>query len=479
MNDKLLRWLTKEIIPPRKHAAPSPRARRFARVFQVSILLVFCFAVCSFAVWRVLLYRDVNSQFARIRAAGFPVSGAELNAWRRPVPDSENGALVLTQAFALLRTFPDARSNEVVADKILTRTNDWSSATRGLVEAYVQTNALALAKARDALLLSRFRFPVDFSYGPDSEMPHLRKLKEIAVIAALAAGLDAEEGRAEDWPEQVDLQLKLAATLDDEPDVVSHLVRNSIIRMSAGATERSLNRVSPSAEGCRRLQAAFTRTGATNALPLALVGERAQTIPIFRMSWKEMQSESQNDVSPSKSEEPHRYLGQPAFVLSLTGLEERDLDFYLQTMDKSISLAALPPPSSLTLTNYLESANNVAQHKWDILSMMMLAPLSRAIVSEASTQARIRLATTALAVEAFRRERVRLPTALRELTPQFLDAVPMDPFDGAPLRYRLLAHGYTIYSIGADGHDDGGREPPERKKFTDNTTYDITFIVER
>jgi hypothetical protein len=65
------------------------------------------------------------------------------------------------------------------------------------------------------------------------------------------------------------------------------------------------------------------------------------------------------------------------------------------------------------------------------------------------------------------------------LTPEFLDAVPTDPFDGAPLRYRLLPRGYEIYSVGADGHDDGGREPPEPKYFTDPSSYDITFIVER
>jgi hypothetical protein len=273
--------------------------------------------------------------------------------------------------------------------------------------------------------------------------------------------------------------LKLAGSLDGEPNVFSRLMRNSIIRMAAGATERSFNRVSPSAEACRRLAAAFTRAGATNGLPLAFVGERAQMIPLFRMSLKEMQSDTQNDGSPSESEEPHRYLGQPAFVLSLTGLEERDLDFYLQTMDKSISLAALPPPSSLELTNYLDEADKIAENKWEIFSMMLLDPISRAVVSEASTQAFIRLATTALALERFRLEQGQLPADLKELTPQFLDAMPMDPFDGAPLRYRRLARGYVVYSVGADGHDDGGREPPEIKKITDKTTYDLTFVVER
>jgi len=475
MTIRLLNWVKKEIIPRFKRRNPSVWQLRIATAFQCVVLL----ALCLFALWRVLLYRDVNNQFARIRAAGYPVSGMELNAWRPPLPDAENGALALTQAFALLRTFPDARSNEVGKIQNLIRTNEWSAATRELVDAYVQTNAPALARAQEALRLSRFRYPVDFSYAQwETSLPHLHGLREMARIAAWRTGLDAEAGRADEWPDLVEFQLELAASLNDEPNLFSHQLRNFIIRMAVQATERSLNRASPSEEADKRLQAAFARAGATNSLPLALVGERAQMIPLFRMSWKEMEILDRDDGPDSQPARPQPYLGKPAFLLYLSGFLERDLNFYLQTRDKSISMAALPPPASLSLTNYLERAGNEAYKKMYPISMMWLPSISRRVVSEASTQARIRLATTALAVEAFRRTRGRLPVELEELTPQFLGAVPTDPFDGHPLRYRLRPRGYIIYSVDADGHDDGGREPPENKKSADTNSYDLTFIVE-
>jgi hypothetical protein len=443
------------------------------------ILFIFLLVLCSFSVWRTLLYRDVRSRFSRIQAAGFPVSGAELNAWRRPVPDAENGALVLTQAFALVCNFPDRRSNEVIEPKILTRTNIWTSATRALVEAYVQTNGPALAKVHEGLLLSQFRYPVDFSYGWDTPMPHLGKLREMARIVALQTAIDADSGHSDEWTDKVALQLKLARTLDDEPNTVSHLVRSAIIRMAVKATERSLNRDTPSAEMCRSLQDAFTQAGATNLLPLALVGERAMMIPAFRLSRAESQSFPDNDDSDNQRRVPQRYSGKPVPFLWLTGFFERDLDFYLETMEKSISLAALTPPKSLALTNYMETAAKIAQKRVYIMSGLLLPSLSKIVVREASTQALMELATTALALERFRRDRGRLPGNLAELTPQFLAAVPTDPFDGAPLRYRLLERGYVIYSVDADGRDDGGREGPEHKKFTDTASYDITFVVER
>lgn len=63
------------------------------------------------------------------------------------------------------------------------------------------------------------------------------------------------------------------------------------------------------------------------------------------------------------------------------------------------------------------------------------------------------------AVRVYRLERDELPDRLEQLTPEFLDELPIDPFDSEdrPLRYVRTDDGYLIYSIGEDGKDDGGR----------------------
>jgi hypothetical protein len=48
----------------------------------------------------------------------------------------------------------------------------------------------------------------------------------------------------------------------------------------------------------------------------------------------------------------------------------------------------------------------------------------------------------------------RLPEALNDLVPDYLDAVPIDAFDGRPLRFRPDRR--IVYSVGADFADDGG-----------------------
>jgi len=47
-----------------------------------------------------------------------------------------------------------------------------------------------------------------------------------------------------------------------------------------------------------------------------------------------------------------------------------------------------------------------------------------------------------------------LPRSLDELVPKYIDQVPLDDFDGKPLRY--LPDRKIIYAVGTDLADDGG-----------------------
>lgn len=67
-----------------------------------------------------------------------------------------------------------------------------------------------------------------------------------------------------------------------------------------------------------------------------------------------------------------------------------------------------------------------------------------------------------IALELHHRLHGSYPTTLTELTPSLLPAVPLDPMSGQPFRYKSAAEtGGTplLYSVGADGVDDGGRAP--------------------
>ena len=93
----------------------------------------------------------------------------------------------------------------------------------------------------------------------------------------------------------------------------------------------------------------------------------------------------------------------------------------------------------------------------NMLVKMTLSVFTSIVLTFAQTQTMIDQAVTACALEKYHLERHAYPAALAELVPGYLDRVPNDVIDGAPMRYRLTVDGrYQLYSIGGDGHDDGG-----------------------
>jgi hypothetical protein len=68
--------------------------------------------------------------------------------------------------------------------------------------------------------------------------------------------------------------------------------------------------------------------------------------------------------------------------------------------------------------------------------------------------AQVRCLMALVAVERYRLNHGNWPASLEVV--EFLDAIPLDPFDGKPLRYKRLIDGVVVYSVGVDGVDDGG-----------------------
>jgi hypothetical protein len=64
---------------------------------------------------------------------------------------------------------------------------------------------------------------------------------------------------------------------------------------------------------------------------------------------------------------------------------------------------------------------------------------------------------TVLAVFLYKAQEGRLPESLKQVVDAgLLKSVPMDPYSGAPLIYRVTNDGFTLYSVGEDFVDNGG-----------------------
>jgi hypothetical protein len=107
-----------------------------------------------------------------------------------------------------------------------------------------------------------------------------------------------------------------------------------------------------------------------------------------------------------------------------------------------------------------------------ILTGLLMPAQSRVMENATEGEARRGTARLGLALYGYRARNGRFPANLDELVPEFIAAVPPDPFDGKPLKLKRTDHGLTVYSIGRDMADNGGARIDNEK-----TTGDITFVL--
>ncbi|MDX2119364.1 MAG: hypothetical protein SFY96_14400 [Planctomycetota bacterium] len=105
--------------------------------------------------------------------------------------------------------------------------------------------------------------------------------------------------------------------------------------------------------------------------------------------------------------------------------------------------------------------NGVGRTRYFILGALWPA-FGRMVEVERGVGMKRDVAVTCVALAGYRARHGAWPAALDELVPSYLPRVPLDPFDGKPLRYRLKDGKPLLYSIGADLEDNGGVAPTKQ-----------------
>ncbi len=128
---------------------------------------------------------------------------------------------------------------------------------------------------------------------------------------------------------------------------------------------------------------------------------------------------------------------------------------YLRLMRKVIAAARRPFPASLT---EMEAVRDEYTSKSGFYSLeKLLVPALKAGLEEgAMQQARVRVVLAALAVRRARADGESFPGTLEALVPKYLHTVPLDPFTGGALQYRVDGPECVIYSVSRNGVDDSG-----------------------
>jgi len=92
------------------------------------------------------------------------------------------------------------------------------------------------------------------------------------------------------------------------------------------------------------------------------------------------------------------------------------------------------------------------------IAAMFIPNCTRACRIMAQNQTLVNEGLVACGLERFRLSRGQIPTALADLSPEFVDKLPHDLIGGASLHYLPKENGrYLLYSVGWNGSDEGGK----------------------
>jgi hypothetical protein len=447
--------------------------RRKLKFWQVAVVVLALLAVV-FGVYRLVLRAKLQEKIAAVRAAGYPVTLAELDDWYAIPAYAENAADIITGAFTYLQ-MPDrdaAIGLPILGSVSLPpRTEPVDEQTLTAVAQVLQDNQTALELFEKAAAIESCRYPMDLKLGQAVLISHLGNLRNAEQLLCLKAILEAEQGKPESAASTILAAFGVADSLVDEPLLISQLVRHTCQQRVLSVLERIVNRANLDdgqlALIIQTLDAAYD----PNAVIRGRVGELCMEVETLLHA----PARSMAFSGPS-GEDSVSFLR----IWAARGLGRVDaglIQFIGLTMSY-IEMMQRPLVERAAANDELARRQQALSRAHPIVSQFMPS-FHRSVELDLTNAVRIEIARTAIAVQRYRLTHGRLPEQLAELTPTFLAEIPQDAYDGQPLRYAKLATGFVVYSVGPDRSDDGGEEFQRRPTGQPATPYDLTFIVEK
>ncbi len=442
--------------------------RRRQRKMVLAIVLIF--VVIPVTLIALRKYQDF--QFERtlqtVRDAGFPATVQELGAYYPTPPAEQNAADLYQQSFDAKAVSNDPRFREIEKQTGEVKKGRFAEELHKLAEEYLAANVEKLRILHEAAKLPACRFPLDFSDGSNLKLPHLAQLRASLRLLSLEAMLAAEDGDMNRALDSLLTAFTVSKAVRQEPLLISQLVRIACDGIACFTVRRAMELGSFSEAQLAQLAAVLKHSEDPEAMIRGLAGER-----VFQLMLYDNPQLFTNDLNKTV----HGAGTAAGVFLKITGALNRDCDFYLRMMDQMIAACRMPAHEAMPVLRRI-GTNIQASSSWiPSPARIQLPAFTQVMESRARDEAILRNTAAAVAIERYRIVYNRLPEQLADLAPSFLETVPVDPFDGKPLRYRRLDAGYVVYSVGYNLKDEEGAEPPEHRN--PRETGDITFRLER
>jgi len=259
--------------------------------------------------------------------------------------------------------------------------------------------------------------------------------------------------------------LRLANMTNKQPVLISSLITASLLGIAQNLTWEWMQSSAVTDPDLEILRKEWAEVRITPTLIPVWRLERAMAMPYFQSpSFSIFTAVAPFSSTPTFSALPKsldELFSMGGFFVWATIYRHADEKQFLENYQTLIDLAPTDPftgpwtPALETSRKMQTQLNSSGIER--LFSRMVLPAVENTTSRIISTQAMVHLTVTALALQRYKLAHGNYPKSLTDLVPEFLPALPFDPFDGNTLRYQPLSTGgYLLYAIGPDGADDNG-----------------------
>ena len=411
-------------------------------------------------LWTYQANQLLAEEIQKVRTRGEPLTTIELNEYYQASKGRPDMTAEILAALAICSS-PDLKPEwerlPIVGnpqdfgfpEEVPPASETWGQLTE--VEGYLAKQQSALDTFQEiARQRGTARYPSDYSAGLKTPLEHLQGLRQAARVLSLEFHVHLHRGRTSKAVDSILAQLALAQTLDGDPTRVSQLVRVALGKLAIDEIQRGTKEATFSDADLARLQMGLRDFQFELGLKQAFIGDRASAYTACLDPLK-MAAEKSNptpeEIREIASRPPQRVVDAAKILEVYRRLIESTDDPLAESVRKGREVEA-------ELDAMVKAPIGKFAH---IMTLLLVAGISYSAQAFADTAARRDAADVALAAELYRRRHGKWPDKMDQLVPEFLPTVPVDPFDGKPMRMTVSAEGFKAYSIGRDDTDDGGK----------------------
>ena len=364
---------------------------------------------------------------------------------------------------------PDARGYDF--------TNSWEE-----FATVVESDRPAFELLHTVLTRPKLDFQLDYKKGVNLLLPQLAPLKLSTQKLSAACILDMHQGDTSAAVTNILTMLALVHKNAGEGLLISHLVRIALVSFAVAPTWELLQTTNVTGAQLAAVQAGWEQMDCLRDAENAFETDRAWSLELLQKcrveggisgmsgsgssggswtwppDWHELADNARSGVGETLWRSSWSYSDELCLLKRYQIIMEA-----ARAMQTNHSGNFKADYDAMTARLASVDVTNEGAAFFRILTIPDFSDLFRVASLPATLRKTLRIiaardvVVTAIALKRYQLQHGAWPETLAAMVPALLPSVPIDPYDGKPLRYHPNADGtFLLYCVGEDGVDDGG-----------------------